>query len=147
MRESLEQLRRFERLCELYVRRVQQPLATEDFSAMDMRVIQLLGMPQGAGSGAYLASCLDIDPGYVSRILKKLAAYDLVFARSSSKDARAREWELTGQGRGFAESIERRLRERSRVRIDFLPAHERRRLVVAMAIVEELLLGREVYRC
>jgi DNA-binding MarR family transcriptional regulator len=80
------------------------------------------------------------------RILKKLAAYDLIEGRSSSTDQRAREWELTKHGRGFALSIERKCRDRARVRVDFLVAEERRRLLVAMSIVENVLLAREVYR-
>ena len=143
---SAEQLRSFERLCELYLRRVHQPLGNEDFTATEMRVIQLLGMPQGAGSGAYLANSLAIDPGYVSRILKKLADYDLVTARSSPTDGRAREWELTPQGWSFAGSIERKFRARARVRVDYMQEQDRRRLVVAMRLVEDLLLRRELYR-
>ena len=63
-----------------------------------------------------------------------------------SSDLRAREWVLTRHGQGFSDSIERRFRERSRVRVDFLQAHDRRRLVVAMRIVEDLLLRPEIYR-
>ena len=146
MGRSLDQLRRFERLCELYLRRVQQLDATADFSVPDMRIIQLLDMPNGAGSGASLANALGLDQGYVCRILKKLAANDLIDAKHSIKDRRALEWELTEQGRDFAATLERASRDRARVRVDFMRSVDRQRLVEAMSVVEELLLTRELYR-
>ena len=145
-RESQERLRRFERLSELYLRRVHASLASEDFSETEMRVIQALDMMDGGGSGAHVANCLALDQGYVCRILKKLAAYELIEGKSSPTDQRARNWELTKFGRGFAASIERKCRDRARIRVDFLLPVERRRLLVAMSIVENLLLEREVNR-
>jgi DNA-binding MarR family transcriptional regulator len=141
-----EQLRDFERLCEMYLRCVHQRLGNEDFTAMEMRVIQLLGMPPGVGSGAHLARCLAIDQGYMCRILRKLSDWELVTARSSPTDARAREWQLTPQGMGFAGSIEREFRERAKVRVLYGQENDRRRLTAAMRIVADHLLRPEIYR-
>jgi DNA-binding MarR family transcriptional regulator len=146
MGRSVEQLRRFERLCELYLRRVRKSHATEDFSAVDMRLIQVMSMPNGTGSGASLAACLSLHKGYVCRVLKKLEAYGLVAAQDSATDGRAREWRLTEEGHEFAATIDSQCRDRADIRVDFLPEKDRRRLVEAMSTVEELLLTPELYR-
>ena len=141
---SVDQLRRFERLYEADLRRLERAQADEDFTAADVRLIHELGFVQGGVSGAWLCDRVDLNPGYVCRILGKLEAYGLVRASESSTDRRAREWELTDRGRDFFESIEASYRDRARSALMFLMAEERRRLVDAMAVIEDFLRRRSL---
>src|SRR6188768_720040 len=91
----VDQVRRFERIYESHQRKRRRAVATEDFTIADMRVVNELGFAGGGANGAWLAWRLDLDTGYVCRILKKLEAYDLALSRNSHHDRRTREWELT----------------------------------------------------
>lgn len=132
-------LRRFERVYENHLRKVRRAVANEDFTVTDIRVICELGFLKGGGSGAWLAFRVDVDAGYMCRVLKKLQAYGLVVAYASTSDRRMRNWELTRAGEEFATSIEAEHRERSSVMVYDLQPDERRQLVDATRALEKLL--------
>ena len=135
--ECVDQLRRFERIYEVHLRKLERAQANEDFTAADVRIIHELGFVPGGVCGAWLCDRTDLDPGYVSRILKKLEAYGLVVARKSEVDGRTRDWDLTARGSKHAESIESAYRDRARTTLMFLMPEERKRVVDAMAVIEE----------
>lgn len=138
---SIDQVRRLERLFETHLRRGQRAAANEDFGVADTRVLHEMGLIEGGVSGAWLAGRLDLDAAQVCRVLKKLEAYGLVVARDSVSDRRMKEWELTGQGRDFADDIENQYRERVRFALMLMRPNEKRELVAAAAVVERLLRG------
>ena len=143
--EALDQVRRVERLYENYLRRVHRAVATEDFTIADSRVLHEMGFIEGGVSGAWIAARLDLDTAYLSRIFRKLEAYDLVLGRSSGDDGRMKDWELTDRGRDFAASIEKEYRDRTRLRlmIDLSPG-ELRELLAALSFAERLLLRAQI---
>ena len=138
--ESVDQVRRFERLYESYLRQAQRRVATEDFNVVESRVLHEMGFVEGGVSGAWLAGRLDLDASYLCRVLKKLEAHGLLCAAGSEGDGRMKDWELTGRGREFAASIEREYRDRARWGLIDLRPDEERDLVAALALAERLLL-------
>ena len=138
--ESVDQVRRFERLYENYMRKARRTVATEDFNVVDSRVLHEMGFVEGGVSGAWLAGHLDLDASYLCRVLKKLEAHGLMRANESGSDGRMRDWELTDRGRDFAASIEKEYRERARWGLIDLTPGEERVLVGALALAERLLL-------
>jgi DNA-binding MarR family transcriptional regulator len=142
LNRRVDQVRRFERAYESCLRKEQKAVATasEDFSVADVRVIAELGFAAGGASEAWLAWRLDLDTGYLCRIVKKLRAYGLVESRASSKDGRMRDWELTKDGCDFAARIEDGHRARVRSALDLLPTRDQRRIVRAIGVIERLLM-------
>lgn len=141
---DIDQVRRFERLFERYLRKVQRTVATEDFGVADCRVLHELGFVDGGASGAFLAGRLGLDASYLHRILRKLEAYGLLGSRDSAGDGRMKDWELTDLGRNFAASIEKEYREGVWWALLDFSAEERHDLVAALAKAERLLQRHEV---
>ena len=137
--QQLDQVRRFQRLYEHYLRKLQRTVSSEDFNIADSRVIHELGFVEGGRSGAWIAGRLDLDAAYLCRILRKLEAHGLIQARDSGTDGRMKDWELTDLGRDFAASIEKEYRERARYAMIHLSHDDQRDLVAALAAAERLL--------
>ena len=137
--EVVERIRRFDRFYEKRLRKAVRAATNEDFSAADIRVLSELDWANGGCSGTWLSFRLDLDNGYVFRVLKKLEAWELIAPGDPLPDARTRTWDLTWQGREFARQIEKEYRDRVvGVLFDVLPS-EQARLVEAMRVIEEIL--------
>lgn len=135
--ESIDQVRRFERLYGNYLRMTLRDL--DELSRADERVINELSfLPEGA-SGAWLGPRLGIDQGYLCRILKTLEAYRLVRSCRCDSDGRVRIWTLTREGNKLAASIEREHRDRVRFALLEIPPRDQVALVEAMAAIERIL--------
>ena len=92
--QIIERIRRFDRFYEKRLRKAVRAATNEDFSAADVRVLNELGWANGGATGAWLSYRLDLDTGYLCRVLKKLEAFRLVAPEASLADARMRTWEL-----------------------------------------------------
>src|SRR6266851_6324529 len=86
-----------------------------------------------------LRSRLDLDSGYLSRLLRSLEAARLVRVEPNQDDKRVRTVRLTRAGRAERDLLERRSDELARSLLEPLTEARRRRLVAAMAEVERLL--------
>ena len=135
----IEQVRRFDRFYEKRLRKQACAAANEDFSPADVAVLGELLWTDGGGTGAWLSYRLDLDAGYLSRVVKKLESNGLLEPIRSSDDARTRTWELTSRGRDFAESIEAEFRDRAADVLNGVFPPDQARLVQAMRVIEEIL--------
>ncbi len=88
-----------------------------------------------------LRSRLDLDSGYLSRILRSLEAARLVTVERSTADRRVRTVRLTRAGRAERELLDRRSDELARSILEPLAEPDRERLVAAMGEVERLLVS------
>jgi DNA-binding MarR family transcriptional regulator/N-acetylglutamate synthase-like GNAT family acetyltransferase len=86
-----------------------------------------------------LRSRLDLDSGYVSRLLRTLEAAGLITVGPSDADKRVRTARLTPAGRAERTVLDRRSDELARSFLEPLGEAQRRRLVAAMDDVERLL--------
>ncbi len=86
-----------------------------------------------------LRARLDLDSGYLSRLVRSLASRGLVRLRSAPEDERVRRAELTRAGRAELEEINRRSDRSARSILAPLTDSQRERLVSAMAEVQRLL--------
>jgi DNA-binding MarR family transcriptional regulator/GNAT superfamily N-acetyltransferase len=91
-----------------------------------------------------LRSRLDLDSGYLSRLLRSLADDGLIVVEQSQADGRVRTARLTGRGRAEREELDRRSDDAAAAILDPLSARQRTRLVTAMAEVERLLAASAV---
>jgi DNA-binding MarR family transcriptional regulator/GNAT superfamily N-acetyltransferase len=95
-------------------------------------------------SGAPLASLrarLDLDSGYLSRLLRTLEADGLVAVRSGARDGRERTAQLTVAGRAEWSVLEARSDDLAESILAPLTPRQRDRLVAAMGEVQQLLLA------
>jgi DNA-binding MarR family transcriptional regulator/GNAT superfamily N-acetyltransferase len=86
-----------------------------------------------------LRSRLDLDSGYLSRLLRRLEADGVVRVRPSAHDRRVRTATLTAAGRREVNELDRRSERLAESVLDGLDAAQRERLVRAMGEVERLL--------
>ena len=86
-----------------------------------------------------LRSRLDLDSGYLSRLLRSLETAKLIRVGPSEDDKRVRTVQLTPAGRAERDLLERRSVELARSFLKPLSEPRRERLVAAMAEVERLL--------
>ena len=86
-----------------------------------------------------LRSRLDLDSGYLSRLLRSLEAAQLISVGQNEDDKRVRTAQLTPAGLAERDALERRSDELARSFLEPLSEPRRERLVAAMAEVERLL--------
>jgi DNA-binding MarR family transcriptional regulator/GNAT superfamily N-acetyltransferase len=86
-----------------------------------------------------LRSRLDLDSGYISRLLRSLETAKLIRVEPNEADKRVRTVRLTPAGRAERDLLERRSDELARSFLEPLSEPRRQRLVAAMAEVERLL--------
>jgi DNA-binding MarR family transcriptional regulator/ribosomal protein S18 acetylase RimI-like enzyme len=99
------------------------------------------GVPGGGGGVDVrdLRARLDLDSGYLSRLLRALEADGLVAVAPGEPDRRVRVARLTAAGRAEWAVLDRRSDELARSLVDPLTPGQRRRLVAAMGEVERLI--------
>jgi len=91
-----------------------------------------------------LRSRLDLDSGYLSRLLRSLESDGLVAVEPSQADGRVRTARLTARGLAERAELDRRSDEVATSILQPLSARQRTRLVTAMAEVERLLVASTV---
>jgi len=91
-----------------------------------------------------LRARLDLDSGYVSRLLRALEAGGLIAIEQSAADGRVRTAQLTAAGRRELDALDRRSDDAATAILQPLTARQRDRLVAAMEEVERLLIASTV---
>jgi DNA-binding MarR family transcriptional regulator/GNAT superfamily N-acetyltransferase len=108
------------------------------FSLAEGRVLYELrhrDQPMAAAVGAELG----LDPGYLSRILRRFKKDRLIQTRRSPKDARQTLLSLTARGRNAIATLDTRSNKEVSARLQGIPETERQRLVGAMSTIEQIL--------
>jgi len=134
-------VRRFTRF---YTRRIgvlREHLLDSAFSLTAGRVLyELAQWPEGSRPTATaLAAKLELDQGYLSRILRGFTQRGLVRKGKHAPDGRQRPLELTAQGRRAFAPLDARSRAEVAALLASLAAPEQQRLVGAMQAIEDLL--------
>jgi DNA-binding MarR family transcriptional regulator len=138
----VDQVRRFNRV------------VTQSVGALNDRFLGL-GRPLGearllweiGGGGCevrLLRSRLEVDSGYLSRLLRSLEAAGLVKVTASAVDRRIRVARLTAAGRRERAALDERSDELARSLLAPLSSGQRERLIAAMRDVERLLVAASV---
>lgn len=136
----VEAVRRFNRF---YTRRIgvlQPGYLGSAFPLPQARVLYELGR-RGECTASELGAELELDAGYLSRMLQGLRRQGLVQGEASAEDARRVRLRLTAKGRKAFRQLDARSREQVAGMLGGLAAPERARLVGAMGEMEKLLGG------
>jgi DNA-binding MarR family transcriptional regulator/N-acetylglutamate synthase-like GNAT family acetyltransferase len=117
------------------------------YSLTEARVLFELAQTGETGGGESEISALrrsvDIDAGYLSRILARFEADGLITRRRSDNDARRRVITLTAAGEQALGGLDQRSAEQIGALLDQLTEAEQQRLTTAMATIQEITQRRD----
>src|SRR5919106_5023266 len=136
--QHIEAVRRFSRF---YTRRIgvlHEGLLDSPFTLTEGRVVYELAHHETT-TAAELARELDLDPGYLSRMLKSLEERNYVLRQPAQDDGRQTILALSEQGQTAFAEINARSRAQVAGLLDPLGADDRARLVEALATATRLL--------
>jgi GNAT superfamily N-acetyltransferase/DNA-binding MarR family transcriptional regulator len=132
----IEQVRRFNRTVTQRAGALDEAFLARDRPLGQARLLWEIG-PSGADVRE-LRARLDLDSGYLSRLLQALAASGLISVQPSRDDGRVRTARLTAAGLAERQVLDQRSDESAAALLAPLSVRQRSRLVSAMAEVERL---------
>jgi DNA-binding MarR family transcriptional regulator/GNAT superfamily N-acetyltransferase len=141
--EMVEQVRRFNRAVTQRVGALNDSYLSGQRPLGQSRVLWEID-PDGSDARS-LRSRLDLDSGYLSRILRALESDGLVVVARHGTDARVRTVRLTAAGRAERAVLDARSDDLAADMLNPLDPQQRTRLVAAMAEVERLLRASSVH--
>lgn len=115
-----------------------QRLLESPFSLSEARVLYELSRRDSVAAKEIGAE-LDLDPGYLSRIVQKFADEGLISRKPLPEDRRQQQLKLTAKGRQAFARLDRSSQEEVARTLRRMSEGEQRRLTAAMATVENLL--------
>lgn len=124
-----------------YTRKIgvlREGLLDSGFSLTEARVLYELGRREEAVASD-IAAELDLDAGYLSRIVHGFVRRGLIARRRSAADRRRALLGLTARGRKIFATLDARSNAESRALLSPLSALERERLVAAIRTIESVL--------
>jgi DNA-binding MarR family transcriptional regulator/predicted GNAT family N-acyltransferase len=131
-------MRRFSRF---YTRRIgvlQDRFLQSPFSLAEARVLYELTQRERP-TATELCAALDLDPGYLSRILRGFAERGLVTKTPSPEDRRQSRLALTAKGRKAYAPLERRSHDDVAAMLGALPDADQERVLACMGTIERLI--------
>jgi GNAT superfamily N-acetyltransferase/DNA-binding MarR family transcriptional regulator len=138
----VDQVRRFNRTVTQSIGALDDAFLSRGRPLGQARLLWEIG-PDGTDIRA-LRSRLDLDSGYLSRMLRALENDGLAVVEVSGSDGRVRTARLTDTGRAERAELDRRSDDAAAALLTPLTVAQRRRLITAMAEVERLLLSSAV---
>lgn len=137
--EAVERVRRFNRTVTQRVGALQDGYLSRDRPLGQARLLWEIG-PAGAPVSG-LRMRLDLDSGYLSRLLRALESDGLVVVRAGADDGRERIAELTAAGRAEWSVLDNGSNELAEEILQPLSPTQRKRLIAAMDEVQQLLVA------
>ena len=135
---QVDAVRRFNRFYTRRVGALRGDLLGSPFPLPEARLLYELGQRRGC-TASEVGRQLDLDAGYLSRLVQSLKRRGLVRSKRSAADARASLLSLTAKGRKAFTLLDERSREEVSTLLGALADPDQARLVAAMRTVESLL--------
>ena len=131
-------VRRFNRFYTRQIGVLRRNYLDSPYSLGEMRVLYELAHG-GAKTASDIARALDLDAGYLSRVLRNFEKRGLISRKTSPKDARQSHLALTARGQKMFAPFEKRSQQQAGGMLRKLAAEQQARLVAAMTTIENLL--------
>jgi DNA-binding MarR family transcriptional regulator/GNAT superfamily N-acetyltransferase len=138
----IDQVRRFNRTVTRRVGALDDTFLSRDRPLGQARLLWEIGA--GGSDVRELRSRLDLDSGYLSRLLRSLEGDGMVVVEPNHDDARVRTARLTSAGLAERAELDQRAEDAAAAILQPLSVRQRDRLIAAMAEVERLLLASAV---
>lgn len=134
----ISSFRRFNRMYTRLIGTLDEGYHHTPFSLADVRVIYELAT-RTHSTATDIAASLSLDPGYLSRILRKLESAKLLKRQINKEDNRSAELKLTAKGQAIFRKVNALSEKQARGIILPLPANEQTQLIDSMKAIEKIL--------
>ncbi len=138
--QRIAAVRRFNRFYTRQIGVLRRNYLDSPYSLGEMRVLYELAHG-GARTASDIGRALDLDAGYLSRVLRNFEKGGLITRKTSAEDARRSHLALTARGQKLFAPFEKRSQEQAGGMLRKLSGDEQARLVTAMTTIEGLLDG------
>jgi DNA-binding MarR family transcriptional regulator/ribosomal protein S18 acetylase RimI-like enzyme len=138
LEDRIAAVRRFTRFYTRHIGLLEEELLHSGFSLAEARVLYELAN-RAPTTATALAADLNLDAGYLSRILRRFGEAKLVTRKPAPADARQSLIAITAKGRKAFAPLNKGSRDQVAAMLERLSATEQERLAAAMATVEGLL--------
>jgi DNA-binding MarR family transcriptional regulator len=138
LEERARAVRAFNRFYTKQIGLLHRSYLDSPFSLSEMRVLYELAH-RTAPSATELSKDLNLDTGYLSRILLNFEKRGYIKRTPSQKDARQSDLSLTARGRAAFEPFETKATAEVAAILNRLTVEDQERLVEAMLLIEKLL--------
>src|SRR5687768_9791109 len=143
--ERVSAIRRFNRFYTRQIGVLRKGYLDSPFSLAEARVLyELFSHPSLTASD--IAASLDLDQGYLSRVLAAFEKRGLISRTASKQDARQSHIRLTARGRRAFAPLDKRSQNDAAAMLENLDDGNQSRLVGAMSAIETLLGAAEAKR-
>jgi len=133
-------VRRFNRFYTRQVGALRRNFLDSPYSLGEARVLYEIAHGD-APTATDIGDALDLDAGYLSRLLRNFEKRGLIRRTTSAKDARQSHLTLSARGRKDFTPLDRRSQRDIAAMLGRLPAQDQLRLIAAMTTIESLLDG------
>jgi DNA-binding MarR family transcriptional regulator/ribosomal protein S18 acetylase RimI-like enzyme len=133
-------VRRFNRLYTRQIGLLRKTYLDSPYSLGEMRVLYEIARGD-APTASDIASELDLDAAYLSRVLRSFEKRGLITRKTSDRDARRSHLTMTSRGRKMFAPLEQRSQQQAEAILAKLPPADQTRLITAMETIETLLEG------
>jgi len=137
--DTIAAVRRFNRFYTRQIGVLRRTYLDSPYSLGEMRVLYELAT--GAMTATDIVRALDLDAGYVSRVLRNFERRGLIRKRTSAKDGRQSHLTLTPRGRKSFTPLDARSQRATAAMLAKLAPADQARLIAAMTTIETLLEG------
>jgi DNA-binding MarR family transcriptional regulator/GNAT superfamily N-acetyltransferase len=134
-------VRRFNRFYTRQIGVLRKTFLDSPYSLGEARVLYEIAS-NAAPTASDIARNLDLDPGYLSRVLRNFEKRGLVNKRRSPQDARQSHLMLSPRGRKSFMPLEARSQHDTAAMLAKLAPADQARLIAAMGTIEQLLAGK-----
>lgn len=136
--------RRFNRCHTQRIQTLDEGLLNTEFSLAEARILYELANREKPVA-KQIAEDLNLDPAYLSRILRKFESEKLLKRTTSSQDNRCADLALTAKGKAAFERLNALSDRQAHSILESLPCAEQTRMIAAMKTIEDIF-SRKVYK-
>jgi DNA-binding MarR family transcriptional regulator/GNAT superfamily N-acetyltransferase len=142
LERDIAAFRRFNRMYARFLGTLREKILETEFSLAEARVLyELANRPMPKAS--VIAQELGLDPGYLSRLLKRLEQSALVQRKTAEGDSRFADLALTRKGKSAYRRLDQLSQSQARDTLKVLGHSERLQLIRSMQTIEKVLVKTE----
>lgn len=142
MAEDIAIFRRFNRMYTRLIGSLQEGLLNTEYSLTEARVIYELAT-RTAPKAKEISETLEMDPGYLSRLLGNFERAGLLKRKTAEGDGRYSELTLTAKGKAAFQKLNTLSEQQARAVLETLPHSHRTQLIRSFRVIEEIMVKPE----
>ena len=135
---TIASVRRFNRFYTRQIGVLRKTYLDSPYSLGEGRILYEIANRDGM-TATDVGGALDLDAGYLSRVLRNFEKRGLITRKTSAKDARQSHLALSERGRKAFAPLEQRSQQQTGAMLDKLDSAQQSRIVAAMHTIERLL--------